>query len=188
MSQKKQDIIKTAFRLFSENGFYATGIDQIIAESSVSKKTLYTHFSSKIDLILAVLQYYEQSFISELQSKVLNAHADPHNKLIRIFEIAQSWYSTKKFNGCLAISAMGEFGNKNEDIVKACVSFKQAERNILLSLVNEMELLDADQVADHLLIVLEGIGVTAHIGSITPSQDSIRRLVGNVLLGKSTYP
>lgn len=186
MSQKKQDIVETAFRLFSENGFYATGIDQIIAESETSKKTLYTHFNSKDTLVLAVIEYYEQSFISELQKKILKAETDPYTKLIKIFEMAQKWYNTKKFNGCLTISAMNEFGNKNEDIVKACIAFKKAERQILLSLINEMNVSNSEQVTDHLFLLLEGIGVTAHMGSLNLSDKKVRRLIDNVLLGNLT--
>lgn len=180
MSEKRQHIVETAFRLFSENGFHATGIDQIIAESKTSKKTLYAHFNSKNALIAAVLEFYGHSFFSDLEAKVKSMNADPCKKLMKIFEIAQKWYRSKKFNGCLAISAMNEFGNKDKEIVRACLSFKTAERDVLLSIARDMNLPDAERVADYLMILLEGIGATAHMGSINPSKNDLRRLVGQV--------
>src|SRR3990170_8711751 len=50
-SQPRDRIIDTALRLFYEQGYLATGINQIIAESQVAKATFYSHFSSKENLI-----------------------------------------------------------------------------------------------------------------------------------------
>lgn len=180
MSQKRQDIIETAFRLFSENGFYATGIDQIIAESNTSKKTFYYRFKSKMDLVVAVLGHYEESFFNQLNKELLKHGSDPCTQLIKLFEIAQGWYRSKKFNGCLAISAMSEFGNKDKHVVEACASFKHKERVLLLSIVKDMNVADPDKVADYLMILLEGIGATAHMRSLSPSSGDIRKLIESV--------
>ena len=48
-------ILDTAYELFSHNGLRAVGIERIIDESGVAKKTLNRHFPSKVDLILAFL-------------------------------------------------------------------------------------------------------------------------------------
>ena len=61
-SEARQRIVETAERLFYAEGVRAVGIDRIIAESEVAKMTLYNHFSSKDDLILAVLKYREEKF------------------------------------------------------------------------------------------------------------------------------
>ena len=53
-SKARQRVLTTADRLFYEEGFRAVGIDRIIAEAEVAKATLYVHFPSKDDLILAV--------------------------------------------------------------------------------------------------------------------------------------
>jgi hypothetical protein len=100
--------------------------------------------------------------------------------LFRVFEIAQGWYRSKTFNGCLAISAMNEFGNKDKSIVAACASFKHKERELLHAIVSEMSNPDVDKTADYLMILLEGIGVTAHMASLNPSPDDIRKLINQV--------
>ena len=61
-SKARQRIVETAERLFYAEGVRSVGIDRIIAEAEVAKMTLYNHFSSKDDLILAVLQYREEKF------------------------------------------------------------------------------------------------------------------------------
>ena len=53
MNPKKEKILAVASELFFEHGFHATGIDTIVAQSGITKKTLYYHFPSKAELILA---------------------------------------------------------------------------------------------------------------------------------------
>ena len=43
----RERLIDTANALFARDGYHATGIDRILAEAGVAKKTLYTHFRSK---------------------------------------------------------------------------------------------------------------------------------------------
>ena len=55
-SSRREHLIDTAIELFAKHGFHATGIDMILARAGVSKKTLYRHFRSKEELILAALR------------------------------------------------------------------------------------------------------------------------------------
>ncbi|MBI0421788.1 helix-turn-helix transcriptional regulator [Acinetobacter sp. ACIN00229] len=52
---KEQAIRSTAIRLFNQESFTAVGMDRIIAESGVSKMTVYKYFSSKENLIVECL-------------------------------------------------------------------------------------------------------------------------------------
>ena len=71
-SDARQRLIETAERLFYAEGIRAVGIDRIIAEAGVAKMTLYNHFASKDDLILAVLQYREEQ-VNEMFAKSRDA-------------------------------------------------------------------------------------------------------------------
>ena len=53
---KREQLIRTTVDLFAKNGIHATGIDTIVKQSGVTKKTLYTHFRSKEELVLAALR------------------------------------------------------------------------------------------------------------------------------------
>ena len=51
----KERILTTADRLFYRHGIQAVGVQWLIEESQVTRVTLYRHFPSKDDLILAYL-------------------------------------------------------------------------------------------------------------------------------------
>ena len=72
MSEKRQQLMETAYRLFNRHGFHATGIDRIWAEAGSTKRTLYRHFPTKDALIEAVLLSREQEFFALLEAKQYN--------------------------------------------------------------------------------------------------------------------
>ena len=69
MATNKRDLLLgTAERLFYTEGYHATGIDRILSESGVAKMTLYKHFISKEELILAVLDARQQPMLARLRA------------------------------------------------------------------------------------------------------------------------
>ena len=58
----KDMLFETAARLFYQHGYRATGVDTIAAESGIGKMTLYRHFPSKDDLIVAYLRDSDRVF------------------------------------------------------------------------------------------------------------------------------
>lgn len=69
LSARKR-IMETATRLFYEQGFNATGINQIIKESGTAKASFYEHFSSKEELGKKVLRSYQAGTLRWLRSIV----------------------------------------------------------------------------------------------------------------------
>ena len=59
---KKEQLVATAFNLFYKYGIHAVGINRVLEESGIAKKTLYNHFSSKEDLIAATVEYCDQQY------------------------------------------------------------------------------------------------------------------------------
>lgn len=59
----KKQIVKQAAQLFIKNGYYATGIRDVIEAAQVSKGSFYFYFESKRDLGMAVYEYYTQSLL-----------------------------------------------------------------------------------------------------------------------------
>lgn len=112
-SDAKQRIIETAEKLFYANGIRAVGIDRIIADAGVAKMTLYNHFKSKDDLILAVLVYREAEF-SGFMDRSIKAHmVTGQNRLEAFFSTLGDWFESPGFRGCSFINAAVELADSN---------------------------------------------------------------------------
>lgn len=59
---KKEQLITTAFQLFYRHGVHAVGINRVLAESGVAKKTLYNHFPGKDDLVAATIDHCDRRY------------------------------------------------------------------------------------------------------------------------------
>src|SRR5262249_49184965 len=91
-SEARQRILETADRLCYQEGIRAVGIDRIVAEAGVAKMSLYKHFPSKDDLILAVLQYREQGVLEFFRS-AMERHARKAKTPLRAFFAAlKDWF------------------------------------------------------------------------------------------------
>ena len=93
-SEARQRILETADRLFYQDGLRAVGIDRIIAEANVAKMSLYKHFPSKDDLILAVLQYREESVLEFFRSAMERHGKKAKSPLRAFFAALKEWFET----------------------------------------------------------------------------------------------
>lgn len=73
---KYESIIKTASKVFTENGIRSVSMDDLCRQMCISKKTLYKYVENKADLLEKISQFiYSQiaNAIEELEKKDLNA-------------------------------------------------------------------------------------------------------------------
>jgi AcrR family transcriptional regulator len=113
---KKLEIVKWAFERFYEGGFHATGIDTMMAESGISKRTLYKYFASKEELIEAVLDYYGAGIVQVLFDPVMAMEGDPRRQIMTFFDIRKKMIDEEPIRGCLGIKASLEYLGKHADI------------------------------------------------------------------------
>ena len=97
-SQTKQALVQSGVEYFTEFGFAASGLDQILKKVSVPKGSFYHYFANKEAFGIAVIQEYSHYFAKKLDLHLLNETNKP---LVRIesFDIWQ-----KKNSLLLAIS------------------------------------------------------------------------------------
>ena len=103
---KKQEIIAQAYDAFYDGGFHATGIDTVMANSGISKRTLYKYFPSKEDLIEAVLDQYGEDTDTYLFQPALARSADPREQILALFDVRREMME-RTCRGCLAMNLRG---------------------------------------------------------------------------------
>jgi TetR/AcrR family transcriptional regulator, cholesterol catabolism regulator len=80
---KRRLILEAAAKLFSERGYAATRIEDIIAELSASRRVIYEHFAGKSDILVAICEQAIRSTI-ELATRIARTPLDPVEKLRRL--------------------------------------------------------------------------------------------------------
>ena len=162
-SAARQRILETADRLFYEEGFRAVGVDRIIAEANVAKMTLYTHFRSKDDLILAVLNYREVG-VSEFFRSAMERHS-PKTKsaLLAFFAALKDWFESPRFRGCIFQNAAVELADPGHAGTEFVRSHKERFGEFLRGLVEQSVGKAATKVAPAVTLLVEGAIVTAVI-------------------------
>src|ERR1700733_12101698 len=110
-SEARQRMLETADRLFYQEGVRAVGIDRIIAEAGVAKMTLYTHFPSKDDLILAVLKHREASVAGFFRLAMARHGKKAKSSLRAFFAALKEWFESPGFRGCAFQNAAVELAD-----------------------------------------------------------------------------
>ncbi|MDB4640856.1 TetR/AcrR family transcriptional regulator [Pirellulaceae bacterium] len=102
----QQRLIETAERLFYTEGIHSVGIDRIIAEANVAKMMLCNHFSSKDDLVLAVLQFREEH-VDQVFSQSNERNVRKGMSRLEVFFAAlKKWFESREFRGCSFINTL----------------------------------------------------------------------------------
>ena len=176
---RKEHLLDTAFELFNRHGYHATGIDLILEKSKVSKATMYKHFRSKDELVMAVLKRRHNQVLQQITTSLDNADASAQQPVLAIFDMLFNWFQSDDFYGCNFIKATGEFLNQHE-IHQFAVAHKQQIRDLIFQYIQQNDDYLKAQQADTLSLLVNGAIINAQLSnSATPAIDAknIARLV-----------
>ena len=124
-AEKIDHLIDTAAELFSRYGYHAAGIDRIIDEAGIAKTTLYRHFGSKEELIIAALRRIDDRYRNDMRLWVDERAPRPADKLLATFDFLETWFAGDDFLGCPFLSAAGEYGERSDPVFQASVLHKR---------------------------------------------------------------
>jgi AcrR family transcriptional regulator len=184
-SSKREKLIQASIELFSLTGYSAVGVNTISEKAGVTKKTLYHHFKSKEELILAVLRYYDErhrnSFMRSVEAKTEN----PKDRLLAVFDILEEWFNSKNFSGCLFVRAMGEYPEEGTSIRSVCQESKILTQRYIQSLAEKAELQNANELSEQFMLLIEGAITMAQVNNSYLSAVRAKK-VAKVLIKGST--
>lgn len=78
----RRRIIDAAVDVFAERGFFGARVSAIAEAAAVAEGTLYVHFKSKDDILVAVFREKMAELLTQL-SNLVALHDDPETKLMR---------------------------------------------------------------------------------------------------------
>jgi AcrR family transcriptional regulator len=155
-------IMAAASELFYKEGVHTVGIDRIIAESGVAKMSLYNHFKSKDALIAAWLDEQHHGWRAWFQEAIARyAAASGESSLLAIFDALREWIEQPNFRGCAFINSAVELSDCQHPGYQITLAHQQAIAAYILSLVQEANLPNPEDLAKQLMILMQGATVVA---------------------------
>jgi AcrR family transcriptional regulator len=167
----RERILSSAYTLFCRHGIRAVGVDTIIDRSGVAKMTVYRHFGSKDDLVLAVLDRREQLWTRKWLEREVRRRAErPVDRLLAIFDVFDEWFHRRDFEGCLFVNALLEIDDRKHPIHIACREQLARIREFLIELATEAGVADPDDFARQWHILMKGSIVSAGEGDLVAAR------------------
>ncbi len=161
----RQRLLDAAYELFSQHGIRAVGIDSIIQRSGVARMTLYRHFASKDELVLAFLEDREQRWTRHwLQDEVERRGSCPSDRLLAIFDVFDAWFRQPDFEGCSFINVLVEFADPSEAINRASRDYLAHIRAYVEELAAGAGVVDPTAFARQWHILMKGSIIAAAEG------------------------
>ena len=155
-TDKREQLIDVAMQLFNKHGYHATGVDRIMAAAGIAKTTLYRHFKTKDELIVAVLAKVDEAARDEMRAFVEQASNDPRERLLATFGQLALWLEDCTFAGCPFVAAAGEFGEGPNVVLEQVHLHKRLYLAYFEELVRAAGIPDAKTVARQLVMLHEG--------------------------------
>lgn len=185
-AETREHVLRVARDLFYWEGIRATGVDRVAAAAGVAPTTLYRLFASKDDLVAAYVdregRLYREWFAAALDA----GGADPRARILALFDALSMQVQPENCRGCPFQMALAELpppelaAHQGAVETKAWVRARLGE--VTAELARSARAGDADQLADELAVILEGVYASvASLGAEGPARRAralVERLLG----------
>lgn len=153
-SPARQRLLDAADRLFYAEGVHTVGIDRVIGEAGVAKRSLFYNFSGKDELVAAYLAGRDQRRRDRI-ARHQEGLEDPIEKLLAVFDALHEAVAAPGYNGCA-------FANANAEALPGSVeaealrTFRGWLAGMFLDLTRQAGFADPEDVSNRLRLLYDG--------------------------------
>jgi AcrR family transcriptional regulator len=160
----RERLLSSAYDLFSQRGVRNVGIDEIVEHAGVARATLYRHFKSKDDLVLAFLEQREKLWtFGAVGAEARRRGGTAEEQLLAIFDVFDEWFQRDDFEACAFINVLVEMGPMHP-LGQASIVYLRNIRTMVQELAIEAGIEDAETFAASWHILMKGSIVSATEG------------------------
>ncbi|MFD8385805.1 MULTISPECIES: TetR/AcrR family transcriptional regulator [Streptomyces] len=156
----RERILAAAARLFAVQGINATGMEQVAEAAPVSKRTLYAHFRTKSDLVIAHLQDLASSGAT-LESVLTREDIPPRERILGLFD--QPTPDAAPVRGCPFIDAAAEFPDPDSTVHSYAREQKLRMVGLVTALLTELGCREPAALAEQLVTLADGAASRAMV-------------------------
>jgi AcrR family transcriptional regulator len=125
-SRPRERLLDAVERLINSASIHSTGVDAIVRQSGVARKSFYLYFRSKDELVAVALQRRGLRWMEWFVNCTLESGGTPAEQLLGMFDVLRDWFASDDFRGCALLNAASEV--KHTDLHILNVSRLHKER------------------------------------------------------------
>jgi len=153
--QTRGRILEAAGRLFYRDGVRPVAMDAVAETAGITKRTLYYHFDSKDDLVVAYLRDIGERLDASLTRAMSRRGPDPMSRLAGLFEDMEARFAREEFRGCPFVNVAAELAESAPARAEAA-AYKERMRAWFEGLARELGVRDPVALSEQLTILLDG--------------------------------
>lgn len=170
----RERILETAATLFYQEGVRAVGVDLVVERSGVAKTSLYRHFATKDDLVVAFLEGEDAEYWRDWDRVAASGKGDADAELQALLRWIARHIVEPKYRGCPFLNVATEFPAPTHP-ARAVATRNKIELHRRLSvLAKKMGASKPSQLADQLVLLIDGAYVN---GQLLGKKGSVHSLV-----------
>ncbi|SEF38187.1 regulatory protein, tetR family [Amycolatopsis pretoriensis] len=184
MSEARARLLSSATRLFYSEGLHSVGIDRVIADAGVTRATLYRHFPSKDDLLVAYLSAADQAIRAGVE--VARTGADSSDDAVRaVARSIADGIRSPGFRGCAFLNAAAEYPDPAHPVHQAVLAHRHWFLRSVTELFEQTGKPAAEPAARHFVMLRDGAMAAGCLSDPAPVCETFLRGVEGLLSYRS---
>ncbi|HUQ56063.1 TetR/AcrR family transcriptional regulator [Lentzea sp.] len=155
VSEARTRLLTTASQIFYAEGLHSVGIDRIVAEAKVTRATLYRHFASKDELVVAYLQAVAQ-MERDLVEQALSTGQSASDVLRAVAASIAAGIGSPGFRGCAFLNAAAEYPDRAHPVLKTVLDHREWFLRAVTDLFARIEEKSAASAGRHFVMLRDG--------------------------------
>lgn len=179
----RQRLLDTAGRLFYEQGYRQTGINQIIEEAGIARGSFYYHFSSKDELLSAYLDDFVQDWIARAEAHLAKVD-DPKQRVTELISYRIASQKRRGLGGCALLKANAGLDEGDEALRKHIRKLKKQIRDYIAGVVaasGHRGMFTDEALTDMVVLLSDGGLVGTALYHNTKDLEKARMLISQLL-------
>ncbi len=176
----RERLLVSAQRLTARHGV-AVGIDAILEDASVARRSLYQHFGGKDELIASSLTVSARQDEERYRAALDSGGKDPRRRVLAVFDQLDKTTSTPGFRGCRYVSAELSLPDQSHPAHTVIRAYTERLHALFEKELSDLRHPDPATGADQILVLIDGVLAVAAIRPGSHPALAVRPLVEQLL-------
>jgi AcrR family transcriptional regulator len=173
-------LLEAAKRLTYSEG-PGIGVDALLKEAGVARRSLYEHFGGKDGLLLEVIRQAAIEDVEWMRATLEEGGLDPRERLLGIFDAMDRVVTRPGFRGCRYLGADLGFADTGHPIHQETSAYRRSVRTMIESELADLGHPSPHRAAEQLQLLVEGVLATGAASTVAHPGHAARAMAEAVL-------